>query len=152
MWAKKTSDELEARLRRCNELLDKEIVMPDNTVRKRIYKVQGKAPDGRDKWNAEGELIGMFTVTLQMDEALLDELIEMQGILQLGPHKCFIEGKEGSRLVEIIEKKRAEYEAKLDEEIREREEREANTREGLRDMISGAKGGEEVMEVGNILK
>ena len=126
--------------------------MPDKTIKKRVFKVQGKANDKRDKFNDDGELLGMFSVTLQMDEAMLDELIEMQGILQLGPHKCFIEGKEGDRLVEIIEKKRAEYEARLDEEIREREEREANTREGLRNMISGAKGGDEVMEVGNILK
>ena len=153
MWAKKTCEELEARLRRYNERLDQEIQMPDKTVKKRVFKVQGKAKDDkRDKFDDKGELIGMFSVTLQMDEALLDELIAMQGILQIGPHKAFIEGKEGSKLVEIIETKRAEYEAKLDEEIREREEREANTREGLRDMISGAKGGEDVMEVGNILK
>ena len=153
MWAKKTSEELEARLRRCNELLDQEITMPDNTVRKRVFKVQGKAKDGRDKWNDDGELLGMFSVTLQMDEALLDELIAMQGILQIGPHKCFIEGKEGDRLVEIIENKKAEYEAKIDEETRQREEREANTREGLRDLMLRDKGGDAETDVTiNILK
>ena len=67
----------------------------------------------------------------------------MCGILQLGPHKCFIEGKEGEKLVETIEQEKEERQLRRAQEIAEREEREANTREGLR-----AKGGDGEMEVG----
>ena len=64
-----------------------------------------------------------------------------------------MEGKEGDRLVEIIENKKAEYEAKIDEETRQREEREANTREGLRDLMLRDKGGDAETDVTiNILK
>ena len=147
-WANKTSEELENRLRRCNEELDKEIVLPDGTKIKRVFKVIGKARDGRDKWTDDGELVGMFSVTLQMDEILVEELKLMCGILQLGPHKCFIEGKEGEKLVETIEQEKEERQLRRAQEIAEREEREANTREGLR-----AKGGDGEMEVGgDILK
>ena len=95
----------------------------------------------------------MFSVTLQMDEILVEELKLMYGILQLGPHKCFIEGKEGEKLVETIEQEKEERQLRRAQEIAEREEREANTREGLKEMLSRAKGGEGEMEgEGNILK
>ena len=125
---------MEIRLRRANEELDKEIELPDGSKIKRVFKVMGKARDGRDKWTDDGELVGLFSVTLQMDEILLEDLKLMRGILQLGPHKCFIEGREGEKLVETIEQEKEERYLKELQELAEREEREANTREGLRDL------------------
>ena len=103
MWVMLTPLDLERRLRRVNQEIDQEVELPDGTKQKRVFRVLGKCDIQGERRNDKGELIGLFTVKLQVDECLFEGLKKLGGHLALGPHTCAIVGKEGYRIFEEIE-------------------------------------------------
>ena len=123
LWACLTTHEMERLLKRANESIDRSLQDLDGTWRPMIFRVVGKANDVyRDKRNQEGRLVGLFSVNLEVEAELLTELVELKGILKLGPHQCFIDGKVGELIARLVEEKEKEVEEAKKKENNEEKE------------------------------